>query len=114
VNLNGSSKDQHIHAGATQCGSLFIIILSGVRLSLLLLRPLTGLTYQPRMIGDCGEIGGMKIGRGNQSTRNKTFRSATLSTTNPIWLDPGLNPGHCSGKAATNHLSYGAAINPVW
>jgi hypothetical protein len=27
----------------------------------------TGLLYQPRMIGegDCGEIGGMKIGRGN-------------------------------------------------
>jgi hypothetical protein len=27
----------------------------------------TGLFYQPRMIGegDCGEIGGMKIGRGN-------------------------------------------------
>jgi hypothetical protein len=30
----------------------------------------TGLLYQPRMIGDgdCGEIGGMKIGRGNRST----------------------------------------------
>jgi hypothetical protein len=27
----------------------------------------TGLLYQPQMIGegDCGEIGGMKIGRGN-------------------------------------------------
>jgi hypothetical protein len=27
----------------------------------------TGLLYQPRMIGDddCGEIGGMKIGKGN-------------------------------------------------
>jgi hypothetical protein len=35
----------------------------------------TGLLYQPRMIGegDCGEIGGMKIGRGNRSTRRKTF-----------------------------------------
>jgi hypothetical protein len=34
---------------------------------------ITGLLYQPRMIGDgdCGEIGGMKIGRGNQSTRRK-------------------------------------------
>jgi hypothetical protein len=33
----------------------------------------TGLLYQPRMIGDgdCGEIGGMKIGRGNLSTRRK-------------------------------------------
>jgi hypothetical protein len=33
----------------------------------------TGLLWQPRMIGDgdCGEIGGMKIGRGNRSTRRK-------------------------------------------
>jgi hypothetical protein len=33
----------------------------------------TGLLYQPRMIGggDCGEIGGMKIGRGN---RRSTWR----------------------------------------
>jgi hypothetical protein len=33
----------------------------------------TGLLYQSQMIsdGDCGEIGGMKIGRGNRSTRRK-------------------------------------------
>jgi hypothetical protein len=31
----------------------------------------TGLLYQPWMIGDCGEIGGMKIGRGKRSTRRK-------------------------------------------
>jgi hypothetical protein len=33
----------------------------------------TGLSYQPRMIGDgdCGEIGAMKIGRGNRSTWRK-------------------------------------------
>jgi hypothetical protein len=33
----------------------------------------TGLLYQPRMIdeGDCGEIGGMKIGRGSQTTQRK-------------------------------------------
>jgi hypothetical protein len=33
----------------------------------------SGLLYQPQMIyeGDCGAIGGMKIGRGNQSTRKK-------------------------------------------
>jgi hypothetical protein len=42
------------------------------------LRPLgtatsTGLLYQPQMIdnGDCGETGGMNIGRGNRSTRRK-------------------------------------------
>jgi hypothetical protein len=33
----------------------------------------TGLLYQPQMIddGDYGEIGGIKIGRGNRSTRRK-------------------------------------------
>jgi hypothetical protein len=33
----------------------------------------TGLLYQPRMIGDgdCGEIGGMKNGRGHRNTRRK-------------------------------------------
>jgi hypothetical protein len=38
------------------------------------------------MIGDddCGEIGGMKIGRqGNPKYSEKTYPSATLSTRNP-------------------------------
>jgi hypothetical protein len=40
------------------------IIASGVRLSPLGTAATIGLLYQPRMIdGDCGEIGGMKIGR---------------------------------------------------
>jgi hypothetical protein len=39
----------------------------------------------------------------------KTCPSATLSTTNPIWPGPGLNPGRRGGKPATNRLSYGAA-----
>jgi hypothetical protein len=37
-----------------------------------------GLLYQPRMIGDGGEIGGMKIGRGNRRTR-RTPALAPLS-----------------------------------
>jgi hypothetical protein len=51
----------------------------------------TGLLYQPRMTGDgdCGEIGGTKIGRGNRRTREKTCPIVTLSTTNPTWLYPG-------------------------
>jgi hypothetical protein len=38
------------------------------------LRPLFGLLYQPRMIDDdeCGAVGGMRIGRGNRSTRRKS------------------------------------------
>jgi hypothetical protein len=33
----------------------------------------SGLLYHPQMVGDgdCGEIGGIKIGRGNRSTRRK-------------------------------------------
>jgi hypothetical protein len=51
----------------------FIIIVSEVRLSPLGTAATTGLLYQPQMIddGDCGEIGVMKIGRGNRSTRRK-------------------------------------------
>jgi hypothetical protein len=38
----------------------------------LLCRPLTGLLYQPRMIDDeCGAVGGIRIGKGNRSTRRK-------------------------------------------
>jgi hypothetical protein len=33
--------------------------------------------------GDCGEIGGIKIGRGIQVLGKKTCPGATLSTTNP-------------------------------
>jgi hypothetical protein len=44
---------------------IFIIILSGLRLSPLGTAATTGLLYKPKMIddGDCGAIGGMKIGR---------------------------------------------------
>jgi hypothetical protein len=37
-------------------------------------RQIIGLLYQPRMIDDdeCGAVGGMRIGRGNRSTRRKT------------------------------------------
>jgi hypothetical protein len=43
-----------------------------------------GLLYQSWMIGEghCGEIGGMKIGKGNRSTRIKPA-PAPLCPTNP-------------------------------
>jgi hypothetical protein len=64
-----------------------VITLSGVSQSLGTVAT-TGLLYQLQMIddGDCGAIGGMKIGRGKQSTRRK----------------PASAP-------ATNRPSYGAA-----
>jgi hypothetical protein len=40
----------------------------------------------------------------------KTCPSATLSTTNPSWTDPGSNPGLSGERPATNGLSNGTAI----
>jgi hypothetical protein len=68
--------------------------------------------YQPKMIGDgdCGYIGGMKIGRGNWSTRRKPTPMPLCPLQIRItWLSPGLYPGRRGGKPATNRLSYGAA-----
>jgi hypothetical protein len=52
---------------------IIIIIISGVGVSPLGTAATTGLLYKPHMIdeGDCGAIGGMKIDRGNRSTRRK-------------------------------------------
>jgi hypothetical protein len=49
--------------------------------------------------------------QGKPKYSDKTFPSATLSTTNPTWPYPGSNPGRRGGKPATNRLSYGAAIS---
>jgi hypothetical protein len=51
----------------------------------------------------------MKLTGKNRSTRGKTCPSATLSTTNPTWTDPGSNPGFRDGRPATNRLSHGSA-----
>jgi hypothetical protein len=40
----------------------------------------------------------------------KTCPSATLSTTNPTWTDPGSNPGLRGGRQAANRLSHGTAL----
>jgi hypothetical protein len=59
--------------------------------------------------GDCGEFGGMKIGRGNKvlganmPERHFVHHKSYLP-------DPGSNPDRHGGKPATNHLSYGAAF----
>jgi hypothetical protein len=53
----------------------------------------------------------MKLTGENQSARRKTCPSATLSTTNPIWTEPGSNPGLRGGRPAANRLSHCTA-NP--
>jgi hypothetical protein len=47
--------------------------------------------------------------RENRRTPRKTCPSATLSTTNPTWIDPGAKPGLRSERPATNDLSHGTA-----
>jgi hypothetical protein len=47
----------------------------------------------------------MKLTGENISTRRKTCPSATLSTTNPKFTNPGSNPGLRGGRQATNRLS---------
>jgi hypothetical protein len=48
--------------------------------------------------------------KGKPKYSEKTCPDATLSTTNPTWPDPGLNPGRRGGKPTTNRFSYGAAF----
>jgi hypothetical protein len=54
----------------------------------------------------------MKLTGENLSTRGETCPSAILSTTNPTWTDPGLNPGLRGETPATNRLSHGTAMYP--
>jgi hypothetical protein len=51
----------------------------------------------------------MKLTGENRRTRGKTCPSATLSTTNPIWTDPGSNPALRGGRPAANRLNHGTA-----
>jgi hypothetical protein len=60
--------------------------------------------------GDCGEIGGMKIGKGNRSTRRKPAPAPLCPPQIPHEL-PRFEPGRRGGKPATNRLSYGAALS---
>jgi hypothetical protein len=50
----------------------------------------------------------MKLAGKNRSAQGKNCLSATLSTTNPTWTDPGSNLR--GERAATNRLSHGTAL----
>jgi hypothetical protein len=52
----------------------------------------------------------MKLTGENRSTPGQTCPSATLSTTNPTWTDPGSNPDLRGERPATNRLSHGTAM----
>jgi hypothetical protein len=85
---------------------LFFFILSGVRLSPLGTAAATGLMYQPQMLddGDCGAIGGMKIGRGNRSTRRKPA---------PVPLCPPQIP-YDQTRARTRAAAVGSQRQTAW
>jgi hypothetical protein len=51
--------------------------------------------------------------QGKPKYSEKTYPSATLSTTNPTWPDLGLNPDRHGRKPATNRLSYGTALRRI-
>jgi hypothetical protein len=74
------------------------------------LRPPAGLLFIPRAIYEHGGKWWNDIDRENGRTRRKPCPSATLSTTNPTWTDPGMNPGLHGENLVTNHLSHGTAL----
>jgi hypothetical protein len=86
----------------------FIIILSGVRLEFPCTAATSGLLYQPQMIGegDCGAIGGKKIGRGNRSTRRKSASVPLCPPQIPHDQTRARTPSAALGSQRLNHLSY--------
>jgi hypothetical protein len=85
---------------------LFIIILSRVRLRKLDTAATTGLLYQIQMTddGDCGTVGGMKIGRGSRSTRRSPA---------PVSLYPPQIP-HDLTRAQTRATAVGSQRLTGW
>jgi hypothetical protein len=47
------------------------------------------------------------IYRAKPNNSEKNLSNATLSTTNPTWIEPGANPGLRDERPATNNLSHG-------
>jgi hypothetical protein len=46
---------------------------------------------------------------GETEVLGENLPSAILSTTNPMWIDPGANPDLRGERPATNRLSHGTA-----
>jgi hypothetical protein len=91
----------------------FFIIISGVGLSLLGAAATSGLLYKPQMRdeGDYGAIGGgLKIDRGNRSTRRKPAPAPLCPPQIPHDQTRARTRAAAVWKPATNRLSYGAAL----
>jgi hypothetical protein len=89
----------------------FLLLLVGYVSKSLGTAATSGLLYKPQMIDedDCGAIGRMKIGRGNQSTRRKPAPAPLCPPQISHDQTRARNPGRRGGEPAANRLSYGAA-----
>jgi hypothetical protein len=67
---------------------------------------LTDILLIPRWYMSMENDGGMILTGENTRTQRKTCPSATLSTTNPRWIDPGANLGPEGKRPAPNRLSH--------
>jgi hypothetical protein len=55
---------------------------------------------------DCGVINEINERQGKRKYSEETCSSVALSTTEPTWLDPVLNPDSRGGNRTTDRLSY--------
>jgi hypothetical protein len=76
----------------------------------------SGLLYKPQMIDedDCGVIGGVKIGRGNRSTRRKPAPAPLCPPQIPHDQTRARTPSRRSGKPATNYKYLNMHLFLVW
>jgi hypothetical protein len=90
---------------------IIIIIIGGGGTKSLGTAATSGPLYKPQMIDedDCGAIGGMKIGRGNRSTRRKPAPAPHCPPQIAHDQTRARTQGRRGGKPATNRLRYGAA-----
>jgi hypothetical protein len=100
-----ATKQSFVH-NLTNYRPIIFFIISGVGLSPLGTAATSGLLYKPQMVdeGDCGAIGGMKIGRGNRSTRRKPA---------PAPLCPPQIP-HDQTRARTRAAAVGSQWLTAW
>jgi hypothetical protein len=57
--------------------------------------------------------GGMILTGENRRAQTETHPSATLSTTNPAWTDPGTNPGLRGSRVHTEALMTHKAFKSI-
>jgi hypothetical protein len=121
ISCTGNVRHEQTNIQSWSCRSSsgffisFFITLSGVRLSLLVLRPLLAYCISPGWLWWWWTWWNDWQGRPKYS--DKTCPSATLSTTNPTWLDPGSRSGSMWGlwwtKRHWGRFSQSTSVSPA-